>query len=191
MLEFKGLGHISLNVNDIDAAAEYYADLFGAKKLQKFPHLRNEGFAKSAGFLDEPDKVDVSIVFLEIPGTPVHLELFCYHNPTGTQNINYYRTNDMGGPRHICLRVTDINAAFDSLKNKEITLINQSVEYKPFKIDTITPEAFFFYDKTLDADLNEKKKVCNIIGNTRYFYFIDKYGIQWEFEQGHDDIGHA
>ncbi len=190
MFKFKGLGHISLNVDDINAATEYYCDLFGAKKLQQFPHLKNIGFAKSAGFLDKPDEVDVSIVFLEIPGTPVHLELFCYHKPSGSQNINYFKANDMGGPRHICLRVNDIDTAFNSLKDKEVTLINQSPEYKPFKIDNIKPNEFYFYDPDLENNAQEKQKICDIIGNIRYFYFIDKYGIQWEFEHGHDDIGH-
>ena len=34
-----------------------------------------------------------------------------------------------------------------------------------------------------------KGKTVDILGNTKYFYFIDKYGLQWEFEQGHTDIG--
>ena len=63
MIKFQGLGHISLNVEDVDVAAEYYCDLFGAKKLQKFPHFKNLGCAKSAGFLNKPEVVNVSIVF--------------------------------------------------------------------------------------------------------------------------------
>ncbi|MEK6731675.1 MAG: VOC family protein [Pseudomonadota bacterium] len=189
MIKFQGLGHISLNVEDVDVAAEYYCDLFGAKKLQKFPHFKNLGCAKSAGFLNKPEVVNVSIVFLEIPGTPVNLELCCYHSPLGLQEIKHYKTNDLGGPRHICLRVADIDKAFDSLKGKEVTFINQSPEYKAFKIDEIKPSEFYFYDESLENNTEEKQKVCDIIGNIRYFYFIDKYGIQWEFEQGHDDIG--
>jgi len=34
-----------------------------------------------------------------------------------------------------------------------------------------------------------KNEVVDVIGGIRYFYFIDKYGIQWEFEEGHTDIG--
>lgn len=33
------------------------------------------------------------------------------------------------------------------------------------------------------------KQAADILGNTKYFYFIDKYGLQWEFEQGYTDIG--
>ena len=31
-----------------------------------------------------------------------------------------------------------------------------------------------------------KSFFCKSIGNTYYFYFIDRYGVQWEFEQGHN-----
>ena len=32
-------------------------------------------------------------------------------------------------------------------------------------------------------------ETAKILGQVRYFYFIDRYGLQWEFEQGHTDIG--
>ena len=53
----------------------------------------------------------------------------------------------------------------------------------------IESKDFFFYDEAVEQDSNEKNNVCDIIAGIRYFYFIDKYGIQWEFEQGHTDIG--
>ena len=34
-----------------------------------------------------------------------------------------------------------------------------------------------------------KQQTAKILSEVRYFYFIDKYGLQWEFEQGHTDIG--
>ena len=39
------------------------------------------------------------------------------------------------------------------------------------------------------ASQETAQKAADILGNTKYFYFIDKYGLQWEFEQGHTDIG--
>jgi len=191
MLQFNGLGHINIVVDDIEKASQFYQDVFGAKKSQEFPHFKNSGFAKSAGFLEHPEKVDVSIQFLDIPHTGVFLELFCYHSPQGNQKINYFRTNDLGGVRHVCLRVKNIDQAFLLVKNYPgIKLINSAPEYKPYKIDAITPDEFKFFDEKLERDPAAKAEVCNIIGNIRYFYFIDPYGVQWEFEEGHDDIGH-
>ena len=41
----------------------------------------------------------------------------------------------------------------------------------------------------LIADLQAKQEVYDIIGGIWCFYFIDKFGIQWECEEGHTDIG--
>lgn len=39
-------------------------------------------------------------------------------------------------------------------------------------------------------EMDERKhQTAKILSEVRYFYFIDKYGLQWEFEQGHTDIG--
>ncbi|OGT31004.1 MAG: hypothetical protein A3E87_06215 [Gammaproteobacteria bacterium RIFCSPHIGHO2_12_FULL_35_23] len=50
------------------------------------------------------------------------------------------------------------------------------------------PKNFKFFDSVKENNKPEKQKVCSTIGNIRYFYFVDKYGIQWECEQGHTDI---
>ena len=36
-------------------------------------------------------------------------------------------SHDMGGPRHICLRVDNIDEAFNALKNKEVKLISDEL----------------------------------------------------------------
>jgi len=190
MIKYVGLGHICIIVDEIDKAADFYQRALGAVPIQEFPHFRNTGFAKAAGFLEEPEKVDVSIRFLLLPGTKICLELIQCHYPLGNKEVQFYGVYDMSGVRHICLKVTNIEEAFQYLKNMpEVKMVNQSVEYQPFKIDQITPADFRFFDQNLEVDLEEKKKVCQIVGNTRYFYFLDPYGIQWELEQGHDDIG--
>ena len=54
------------------------------------------------------------------------------------------------------------------------------------EIDDITADEVQFFEADMEADGNIKKQLCQTISNTYYFYFIDKYGVQWEFEQGHD-----
>ena len=34
-----------------------------------------------------------------------------------------------------------------------------------------------------------KEAICEIVKEIRFFYAIDRYGIEWEFEEGHADIG--
>ena len=52
-------------VTDLEEATRFYEALFGASVEQTFPHFKNVGFARSAGFLDDPESVDVSIRFLK------------------------------------------------------------------------------------------------------------------------------
>jgi hypothetical protein len=45
------------------------------------------------------------------------LELFVFHHPPGRQEITPRKTNDVGGPRHVCLRVTNIAEVFAHVKS--------------------------------------------------------------------------
>ncbi len=113
-----------------------------------------------------------------------------YHTPAGKPINIDKKTHNIGGIGHICLKVGDIESAFEHIKNSQDTrLISTDERYHPHYISTITPDDFRFFDNTIEANRQEKHKVCHIISKIRYFYFIDKYNIQWEFEQGHDDIG--
>ncbi len=190
MIKFNGLGHINIVVDDITKASEFYERVFGAVPQQEFPHFKNRGFAMAAGFMDNPDRVDVSIRFLEIPGANLFLELMEYHSPQNPSPVITHETNAPGGPRHICLRVADIHEAFRFIqKQPDIKMINSSEEYNAFKIDPIRADEFYFFDSAKEADMTAKQEVCDIVGQIRYFYFIDKYGVQWELEEGHADIG--
>jgi methylmalonyl-CoA/ethylmalonyl-CoA epimerase len=67
MFSFDSLGHINVVVTDLEEATRFYQALFGASVEQTFPHFKNVGFARSAGFLDDAESVDVSIRFLKFP----------------------------------------------------------------------------------------------------------------------------
>lgn len=191
MINFVGLSHINIVVENISEGIEYYKKIFNAIPLQEFPHFKNIGFAKSAGFLETPENVDVSIVFLQIPNTNITLELMQYHSPKAVNKIEFNKlTYQSGNVGHIALKVNDIDKAFAYLKTcPEVKLISQNKEYKPYKIDQITVDEFKFFDKTLEKSQADKENVCDIVSQIKYFYFIDKYGIQWELEEGHSDIG--
>ncbi len=112
MFSFDSLGHINVVVPDLKEATRFYQTLFNASVEQTFPHFKNVGFARSAGFLEDPESVDVSIRFLKIPfgrSEDLFMELFTFHSPAGGQEIKPSKTNDVGGPRHVCLRVRNID----------------------------------------------------------------------------------
>lgn len=184
MLEIVEFGHINIVVDNIDEATQFYQNLLGAKPIQYFPHFKNVGLAKAAGFLDEPQAVDLSINFLRIPNTSIYLELICYHNPKGNTQIKFSAPNDLGGPRHLCLRVKDINSAFEKIKKfKGVKLINPSANYKPYQLDTVSSHQFKFLDDDLENDLKAKQQSAEVSSKISFFYFTDKYGVQWELEE--------
>ena len=194
MFSLDSLGHINVVVTDLEEATRFYQELFGASVEQTFPHFTNVGFARSAGFLEHPGSVDVSIRFLKVPlgrSEDLFLELFVFHNPPGRQEIAPRKTNDVGGPRHVCLRVTKIDEVFAHVKSvKGVHLINESPEYRPYFISPITPRAIEL-PGTGSGTADAKEEICEIVKGIRFFYAIDRYGIEWEFEEGHADIGTA
>jgi predicted enzyme related to lactoylglutathione lyase len=62
MFSFDSLGHINVVVPDLEEATRFYQTLFDATVEQTFPHFKNVGFARSAGFLEDPESVEVSFV---------------------------------------------------------------------------------------------------------------------------------
>jgi len=192
MFSFDSLGHINVVVPDLEEATRFYQTLFGASVEQTFPHFKNVGFALSAGFLEDPESVDVSIRFLKIPfgrSEDLFLELFTFHSPAGRQEVTPRKTNDVGGPRHVCLRVTNIDEVFAHVKSLDaMHLINDSPEYRPFFISPIKPRAIELPGAGPDTT-GAKEAICEIVKGIRFFYAIDRYGIEWEFEEGHADIG--
>jgi maltose O-acetyltransferase len=192
MFTFDSLGHVNVVVPDIAEATRFYQALFNASVEQSFPHFKNLGFARSAGFLEDPESLEVSIRFLKIPmgrSEGLLLELFTFQSPVGGQEIIFRKTNDMGGPRHVCLRVTNIDEVFAHVKSVEgMHLISDSPEYRPVFISPIDPREIEL--PTLDSDAAAAKdSICKIVKGIRFFYAIDRYGIEWEFEEGHADMG--
>jgi methylmalonyl-CoA/ethylmalonyl-CoA epimerase len=194
MFSFDSLGLINVVVTDLEEATQFYQALFGASVEQTFPHFKNVGFARSAGFLNDPESVDVSIRFLKLSlkgSEELFLELFVFHHPPGRQEITPRKTNDVGGPRHVCLRVTNIDEVFAHVKSiAGVHLINESPEYRPYFISPIKPRAIELPDPGRDTE-EAKEAICEIVQGIRFFYSIDRYGIEWEFEEGHADIGTA
>lgn len=185
-LKFTEFAHINIVVNDIDEGIKYYEQLLEAKPLHIFRDFMNIGFAKAAGFLANPEKIKLSIAFLKIPGTTLMLELMEYKEPVTSDAKHREDVNKINGVRHVALEIENIEEAFEYIKKcPDVTLINSSEQYRPYKIDNIVADEVRFFDEATETDTNAKEQLCQTIGNTYYFYFIDRYGVQWEFEQGH------
>lgn len=190
MPNFTGLSHVCIFVDDMMQAVSYYQKLLGAEPDHYLSHWRNKGFFQAAGFLDQAEEGDVSITFVNVPGARLTLELMQYHYPEGRKEPVIFAANDVSGARHVALKVTNIDEAFQHIKSMPDTrLINQSEDYQVFQISETQPSEVHFFDQDLRESDERNVQTAKILSQVRYFYFIDKYGLQWEFEQGHSDIG--
>lgn len=188
--EFIGISHVCVIVDDIMTAFDYYKRILGAIPDQCIPHYRNHGFFEAAGFIEDAEQCDISIGFLTVPGAGLTIEIMEYHQPKGRREPMIFKANDVSGARHVALKVRNIEEAFTYIKQQPDTqLINTSPEYKVYQISHTEPEEFYYFNPEREVDTEEKKAAADILGQIKYFYFIDKYGLQWEFEQGHTDIG--
>lgn len=68
-------------------------------------------------------------------------------------------------------------------------LINETEDYQVFQISKTSPDEVHFFDQKTQETDERNQQIARFLSEVRYFYFIDKYGLQWEFEQGHTDIG--
>ena len=190
MPSFTGLSHVCIFVDDMMEAVSYYQKLLGAVPDHYLSHWRNRGFFQAGGFLEEAGEGDVSIAFVNVPGTKLTLELMQYHYPEGRKEPVIFAANDVSGARHVALKVTNIDEAFLHIKSMPDTrLINQTDAYQVFQISETLPSEVHFFDQDLRETDERNVQTAKILSGVRYFYFIDRYGLQWEFEQGHSDIG--
>lgn len=185
-----GLSHICIFVDDMEQAVDYYRTLLGVEPDHCLSHWRNKGFFQAGGFVDEAAEGDVSIAFVNVPGTKLTLELMQYHSPKGRTEPVVFAANDVSGARHVALKVTNIEAAFAHIQSMSDTrLINETEAYRVYQISQTRPEEVRFFDQAPGQTDERNAETARILGQVRYFYFIDRYGLQWEFEQGHTDIG--
>lgn len=185
-----GLSHICIFVDDMEQAVDYYRALLGVQPDHCLSHWRNEGFFQAGGFVNEAADGEVSIAFVNVPGTKLTLELMQYHHPKGRTEPVVFAANDVSGARHVALKVTNIEAAFAHIQAMPDTcLINETEAYRVYAISQTQPSEVRFFDQAPGETDGRNVQTAKILSQVRYFYFIDRYGLQWEFEQGHTDIG--
>eukprot|EP00457_Paulinella_chromatophora_P011860 gb/GEZN01012024.1/.p1 GENE.gb/GEZN01012024.1/~~gb/GEZN01012024.1/.p1 ORF type:complete len:258 (-),score=46.63 gb/GEZN01012024.1/:291-1064(-) len=162
-LGIAALSHINVVVSgDIDEASAYYQRILGFLPasndagLMDYRNITLESFCLDAGFADGKCRVD--IIFLKHVSIHMYLELFKYYEPVSTYPFQLRNTNDVGGVRHVALEVLNATTTYFTLRqmNHEGTFLT-NLEQGPLQL---TPFPYYF------------------------FYWIDKYGVQWEFEQG-------
>jgi catechol 2,3-dioxygenase-like lactoylglutathione lyase family enzyme len=107
-----GADHTCYTVRDLDTARHFYCDILGFEIIHARPEITNRYFRDIIGF---PDAV-VRDLYLRIPGTNHHLELFEYQHPRGVQQDT---TPNNPGSSHIAYLVDDLRALYKRLRTVE------------------------------------------------------------------------
>ncbi len=98
-MKVQGINHVSINVRDMKASADFYGKVLGWRQLQTVPF-------------------DVfSITYFQIPGGG-RLELFDY----GGNNPKTDRGETEAGLRHLAFSVDDVDTAEKDLRSKGVTI---------------------------------------------------------------------
>ena len=106
--QLTGIHHIGLTVRDINRSFEWYTKMFDLS-----PGPVNHGSGQKLSEALQVKDVELSFSMVSIGGT--RIEFLQYHNPVGK---DFDRTNGDVGSTHICIQVTNMDAAYAELQAK-------------------------------------------------------------------------
>jgi catechol 2,3-dioxygenase-like lactoylglutathione lyase family enzyme len=106
--QLSGVHHIGLTVRDMKRSFDWYATMFN---IEPGPVSVGSGTALSKSL--QVDNAELSFSMIQIGST--RIEFLQYHQPTGK---DFDRSNGDVGSAHVCLEVSDIDAAYRELTEK-------------------------------------------------------------------------
>lgn len=117
------LEHVGLSVGNMDRSLEFYRDFLGMELIMDID-ASDDRIGRVIGIPDAACR----IVHLKLGQTV--LELFEYTNPAGSNIAQTMRQCDHG-LIHIGFAVTDIHGELQKLKDANIALLGEPVEFRP------------------------------------------------------------
>ena len=118
------IDHVSINVNDYDAAKAFFLD-FGLE-------LQGEDELEGGEWLDQLlglKGVKTAVAFFKTPDGEASIELVKYYSPSDEKGIQPSFPNTLG-IRHIAFEVEDIEAMVAKLKKRGTTVFGEIYNYQ-------------------------------------------------------------
>jgi len=134
--------HINIVVSDLERSVKFYTEVLGFEKINVV-HLEGDWIDDIVGLKG----IVADVAFIIAPEGEPKVELLCYKSPLG-ESLPSNSLGNTVGLRHIALRVDDIQAAYNKLKEAGVKL-----QSEPIMVPLATPAAnpvrkslFYFYD---------------------------------------------
>lgn len=123
MTHVRSLDHIGVNVDDLEAATEFFLDL--GLEIEGTATNKGEWVGKIIGLTD----VNADIVYLRTPDGSSNLELVKFHTPADKQGPEASAANRLG-IRHLAFTVDDLTAILDKLRTKGFNPVGTIHDYE-------------------------------------------------------------
>jgi catechol 2,3-dioxygenase-like lactoylglutathione lyase family enzyme len=122
-MKINRIDHVSINVNDLSAAKEFFLNL--GLEVQAEWEMDGEQLDRIVGLKD----VKTACVGLGMPDGQAWIELVKFYSPSDEKGIQPPFANTLG-IRHICFAVEDIEAIVAKLKKKGTEIFSEIQQYE-------------------------------------------------------------
>jgi catechol 2,3-dioxygenase-like lactoylglutathione lyase family enzyme len=118
-----GFHHGNIIVSDLDRAKKFYTEVLGLTVAME-TEIDDAEFARGVNI----PGTKVRGIFFSVPNTPTMIEMFQYVAPDKSKSHNPgERASDIG-IGHLAFQVSDIDAAYERLRDKGVSFVSSPVK---------------------------------------------------------------
>ena len=117
----RAIDHINIVVSDLERSVKFYTEVLGFEHVNTV-HLEGDWIDSIVGL----NGVNADVAFIVAPEGEPKIELLCYKSPMG-DSIPANSSGNTVGLRHIALRVDDIQASAQKLKDAGVKLLSEPI----------------------------------------------------------------
>ncbi len=138
----QAIDHINIVVSDLERSVRFYTEFLGFKEIRR-ARLKGEWIESVVGLKG----VNADVAYIVAPAGEPRIELLCYFTPAGGKIPENSVANTVG-LRHIALRVENLRALADRLKQAGVKMIGApvTVPQKVVKHEAGDKTLLYFYD---------------------------------------------
>lgn len=202
-INYVGLAHLHVVVDDLDVASAFYREVLGFVEMQSHHDLINRGLNVYWGLAEDPESLEVSLRFMALPGLLTLKLTKLVYRPYYVQGRSYggekYQRTDrsttnlapemgLGHNRGL----GPISIVVDDLERTYEVLLEHARAYGTrHKVRLLSPPTFLSpllphqtgatEHSMLFGQMEILDQLANVFPERAKFQMIDPFGVRWEF----------